>query len=291
MGRIAELRAREILDSRGNPTVEAEVWLESGVFGRAAVPSGASTGSREALELRDGEGRYRGKGVRRAVGHIVGELAEALRGFEVGDLRAQAALDQLMIELDGTDAKSRLGANALLGVSMAAAHAAAAEQGLPLYRWVCDGGDLLLPLPMMNVLNGGAHARNSVDFQEFMILPVGAPSFGECLRWGAEVFHALRDVLDEAGLATGVGDEGGFAPDLASNQEAVELLLRAIERAGYRPGEDVALGLDVAASEFCRDGRYVLEGEGVTYSSDELIHVYEDWIARYPIVSIEDGLD
>ena len=291
MGRIAELRAREILDSRGNPTVEAEVWLESGVFGRAAVPSGASTGSREALELRDGEKRYRGKGVRRAVGHIVGELAEALRGFEVGDLRAQAALDQLMIELDGTDAKSRLGANALLGVSMAAAHAAAAEQGLPLYRWVCDGGDLLLPLPMMNVLNGGAHARNSVDFQEFMILPAGAPSFGECLRWGAEVFHALRDVLDEAGLATGVGDEGGFAPDLASNQEAVELLLRAIERAGYRPGEDVALGLDVAASEFCQDGRYVLEGEGVTYSSDELIHVYEDWIARYPIVSIEDGLD
>ena len=291
MGRIADVRAREILDSRGNPTVEAEVRLESGVIGRAAVPSGASTGSREALELRDGEKRYRGKGVRRAVGHIGGELAEALRGFELGDLRAQAALDQRMIELDGTEAKSRLGANALLGVSMAAAHAAAGEQGLPLYRWVSDGGDLLLPLPMMNVLNGGAHARNSVDFQEFMIVPAGAPSFGECLRWGAEVFHALRDVLDEAGLATGVGDEGGFAPDLASNREAVELLLRAIERAGYRPGEEVALALDVAASEFCQDGRYVLEGEGVCYSSDELIHVYEDWIARYPIVSIEDGLD
>jgi enolase len=292
MGRIAEVDAREILDSRGNPTVEAELRLDSGAFGRAAVPSGASTGSREALELRDGEDRYGGKGVRRAVEHICGEIADAIRGQELGDLSAQAELDRRMLELDGTDAKSRLGANALLGVSMAAAHAAAAERGEPLYRWVAqEKGELLLPLPMMNVLNGGAHANNPVDFQEFMILPAGAASFGECLRWGAEIFHALRGLLDEAGFSTAVGDEGGFAPDLASNREAVELLLRAIERAGYRPGDDVLLGLDVAASEFFRDGTYVLEGEGVRHGSDELIRVYEDWVGSYPIVSIEDGLD
>ncbi len=291
MARIAEIKAREILDSRGNPTVEVELSLTSGARGRAAVPSGASTGAREALELRDGGERYRGKGVTRAVAHVEGELADALRGSEVGDLAAQALLDQRMIDLDGTESKSRLGANALLGVSLAAAHAAAAECGEPLYHWIAEGREPLLPLPMMNVLNGGAHAANSVDFQEFMILPVGAPSFGEALRWGSEVFHALRDVLQERGLATGVGDEGGFAPDLASNQEAVEMLLRAIERAGYRAGEDVALGLDVAASEFCRDGLYVLAGEGAEYSSDGMIRVYEDWLARYPIVSIEDGLD
>ena len=291
MSRIADVHAREILDSRGNPTVEAEVRLESGVFGRAAVPSGASTGSREALELRDADQRYGGKGVLRAVGHVRGEIADALRGFEVGGLDAQAALDRRMIELDGSDAKSRLGANALLGVSMAAAYAAAADRKEPLYRWLADGRDPLLPLPMMNVLNGGAHAENSVDFQEFMILPTGAASFSEALRWGAEVFHALRDVLLEAGLSVSVGDEGGFAPDLESNRSAVEYLLRAIERAGYRPGDDVSLGLDVAASEFCKDGRYVLDGEGVRYSSDELIRVYEDWLASYPIVSIEDGID
>jgi len=290
MSQIVELRAREILDSRGNPTVEAEVRLSSGAFGRAAVPSGASTGSREALELRDGGDRYRGKGVCRAVEHVSGELASALRGREIGTLVLQEALDRQMIELDGTETKSRLGANALLGVSLAAAHAAAAEARQPLYRWLAADGTPELPLPMMNVLNGGAHASNRVDFQEFMILPVGAPTFREALRWGAEVFHALRDVLHAAGHATAVGDEGGFAPDLASNQEAVDFLLQGIERAGYRVGDDVALGLDVAASEFYRDGRYLLEGEGVERSADELIRTYEDWVSRYPIVSIEDGL-
>ncbi|MBW2281666.1 MAG: phosphopyruvate hydratase [Deltaproteobacteria bacterium] len=291
MARIAEIHAREILDSRGNPTVEVEVGLDSGARGRAAVPSGASTGAREALELRDGGERYCGKGVLRAVEHVDGELARALCGSELGDLAAQAALDATMIELDGTGSKSRLGANALLGVSLAAAHAAAADRGEPLYRWISEGREPLLPLPMMNVLNGGAHATNSVDFQEFMILPVGAPTFREALRWGVEVFHALRDVLLERGLSTAVGDEGGFAPDLASNQEAVEMLLRAIERAGYRAGDDVALGLDVAASEFCEDGRYVLAGEGAEHSSDGLIRIYEDWLGRYPLVTIEDGLD
>ena len=290
MSRIAEVRAREILDSRGNPTVEVDVWLDSGECGRAAVPSGASTGSREALELRDGGVRYRGKGVRRAVENAMGELAEGVRGLELGGLAEQAALDRRMIELDGSDGKARLGANAVLGVSLAAAQAAAARAGTGLYRWLADGGDPLLPLPMMNVLNGGEHATNSVDFQEFMILPAGAESFGEALRCGSEVFHALRDVLLEAGLSTAVGDEGGFAPDLDSNERAVELLLRGIERAGYRPGEDVWLALDVAASEFYRDGLYVLEGEGVRHSADGLIGVYADWVERYPILSIEDGL-
>jgi enolase len=290
VSRIETLRAREILDSRGNPTVEVDLLLDSGQRGRAAVPSGASTGSREALELRDGEERYRGKGVRRAVEHVQGEIAGALRGFEVGGLGEQAALDRRLIELDGTDDKSRLGANALLGASLAAAHAAAQAAGMPLYRWLQQTSDPLLPLPMMNILNGGAHAQNRVDFQEFMVLPVGAPSFAEALRMGAEVFHALHDVLHAAGLATAVGDEGGFAPDLDSNEQAVQMILQAIERAGYRAGDDLALGLDVAASEFFRDGRYVLEGEGSVRTSEELIALYEDWIQRYPIVTIEDGL-
>jgi enolase len=290
MSRISEVRAREILDSRGNPTLEVDLRLDSGARGRAAVPSGASTGSREALELRDGGKRYRGKGVTRAVGNANGELARAVTGFALGGLSEQAALDRRMCELDGTDAKSRLGANAILGVSLAAAHAAAADAGEGLYRWVGAGREPLLPLPMMNILNGGAHAENKVDFQEFMLLPTGAPTFAECLRMGAEIFHALREVLHGAGFATGVGDEGGFAPDLDSNEAAVEMLLRAVERAGYRAGVDVHLGLDVAASEFFDGERYVLEGEGVTRTRDEMVRLYQDWVARYPIVSIEDGL-
>jgi enolase len=267
-----------------------DVVLDTGETGRGAVPSGASTGSREALELRDGGPRYRGKGVTRAVANVCGELAGAVKGALIGGLDEQAALDRTMIELDGSDGKSRLGANALLGLSVAAARAAATAAGTQLYRWLADGCEPLLPLPMMNVLNGGAHASNRVDFQEFMIIPTGASSFGEALRYGSEVFHALREVLDEASLSAGVGDEGGFAPDLDSNEQAVEVVLRAIERAGYRPGEDLHLGLDVAASEFYTEGRYVAQGEGVTYSSDELIGLYEDWVRRYPIASIEDGL-
>jgi enolase len=290
MERIRELVAREILDSRGNPTIEVDVALESGVVGRAAVPSGASTGSREALELRDGGPRYRGKGVRRAVEHVRGEIAKALAGSQVAGLAEQRALDRRLIELDGTSDKSRLGANAVLGVSLAAAHAAARAARQPLYRWLAEGRTPLLPLPMMNILNGGAHADNRVDFQEFMILPTGPASFGEALRAGAEIFHALRDVLHEAGYATAVGDEGGFAPDLASNEEALQMVMRGIERAGYRAGEDVSLGLDVAASEFYRDGAYRLEGEGVVRSGAEMIDLYARWIGRYPIVSIEDGL-
>ena len=290
MATIAELCAREILDSRGNPTVEVEVQLDSGIVGRAAVPSGASTGSREALELRDGGERYRGKGVLQAIANIRGEIAAALVGREVGGLAEQAALDRSMIELDGSDTKSRLGANALLGVSLASAWAAARSRGEPLFRWLLEGRDPLLPLPMMNILNGGAHAANRIDFQEFMILPTGAPSFSEALRMGAEIFHALRDVLHEDGHATAVGDEGGFAPDLASNREALDLILRGIELAGYRPGEDVCLGLDVAASEFACSGEYVLKGEGARHSSDGMIRLYEDWIQHYPIVTIEDGL-
>jgi enolase len=290
MAKIETTRAREILDSRGNPTVEVEVILDTGVFGRAAVPSGASTGSREALELRDGGERYRGKGVTRAVANVNGELADVSRDQVVGGLAEQRALDHRLIDLDGTETKSRLGANALLGVSLAAAYAAAASRGEPLYRWLHDGCSPLLPLPMMNIINGGVHAPNRVDFQEYMILPSGASCFAESLRMGAEIFHALRDVLHEAGHATAVGDEGGFAPDLASNQQAVEMVLQGIERAGYRPGEDVVLGLDVAASEFLKDGRYLLAGEGTERSCDEMIRLYEDWVARYPIVTIEDGL-
>jgi enolase len=290
MARIAEIHAREILDSRGNPTVEVDIRLDSGARGRAAVPSGASTGSKEALELRDGGDRYGGKGVQTAVRNVCGEITQAIGQAEVGGLGEQAALDRSMIELDGTETKSRLGANAILGVSLAAARAAAQDAGVPLYRWLAQERDPLLPLPMMNILNGGAHAANAVDFQEFMILPTGASSFSEAVRYGAEVFHALRSVLAERGLATNVGDEGGFAPDLRSNQEALETVLRGIERAGYRPDEDLCVGLDVAASEFHREGRYELTGEGTSLGTDELIRLYEDWVGRYPLVTIEDGL-
>jgi enolase len=288
---IAAVSAREILDSRGNPTVAVEITTSEGRRASAAVPSGASTGSREALELRDGDpNRFCGKGVLKAVANANGELAREVIGRPLGGLEEQAALDRAMLDLDGTDAKSRLGANAILGISLAAAHAAADAAGVPLYRFL--GGDAArrLPAPMMNVLNGGVHADNSVDLQEFMIFPVGAPSFAEAIRWGAEIFHTLRDVLSERGLATAVGDEGGFAPNLSSNREAIELVLRAIEKAGYEPGDQVAIALDPAASEFCEDGKYVLAGEGATHSSEEMIAFWEDWVARYPILSIEDGL-
>ena len=288
---IAAVRGREILDSRGNPTLEVEVATGCGAVGRAAVPSGASTGSREALELRDGDPkRYGGKGVTKAVAHVNGALAKAVEGRALGTLAEQKALDEAMIRLDGTDTKSRLGANAILGVSLAAAHAAAAAAGEPLFRFLGGDSANVLPAPMMNVLNGGAHADNSVDVQEFMLFPLGAPSFAEALRWGAEVFHRLKGVLHDKGLSTAVGDEGGFAPNLASNREAVELILSAIEKAGYRPGEDVAIALDPAASEFFEGGRYVLAGEGRTLSSEEMIGFWEDWTRRYPVVSIEDGL-
>jgi enolase len=288
---IARVRGREILDSRGNPTVEVEVETSRGAIGRAAVPSGASTGSREALELRDGDPkRYGGKGVQRAVANVNGELARAAVGRPLGGLSEQAALDAALVALDGTETKSRLGANALLGVSLAAAHAAAAAAGVPLYRFLGGAEAALLPAPMMNVINGGAHADNTVDLQEFMLFPVGAPSFSEALRWGAETFHALKKILSAQGLATAVGDEGGFAPNLKSNREAIELVLRAIEAAGYRPGEQIAIALDPAASEFHRDGRYVLEGEGSVKSTDEMIAFWEEWVTRYPVVSIEDGL-
>jgi len=288
---IAAVSAREILDSRGNPTIAVEITTSQGRRASAAVPSGASTGSREALELRDSDPhRFRGKGVLKAVANANGELARAVIGRPLGGLDEQAALDRAMIELDGTDTKSRLGANAILGISLAAAHAAADAAGMPLYRFI--GGDAArrLPTPMMNVLNGGAHADNTVDLQEFMIFPIGAPTFSEALRWGTEIFHTLRDVLAERGLATAVGDEGGFAPDLASNREAIELVLRAIEKAGYEPGSQVAIALDPAASEFYEDGKYVLAGEGATKNTEEMIAFYEDWVARYPIRSIEDGL-
>ena len=288
---IARVRGREILDSRGNPTVEVEVETSRGAIGRAAVPSGASTGSREALELRDADPkRYGGKGVQRAVANVNGELAKAAVGRPLGGLAEQAALDAALVALDGTETKSRLGANALLGVSLAAAHAGAAAAGVPLYRFLGGADAALLPAPMMNVINGGAHADNTVDLQEFMLFPVGAPSFSEALRWGAETFHALKKILSAQGLATAVGDEGGFAPNLKSNREAIELVLRAIEAAGYRPGEQIAIALDPAASEFHRDGRYVLEGEGSVKSTDEMIAFWEEWVTRYPVVSIEDGL-
>ena len=288
MTKIVDLRAREILDSRGNPTLEADVILESGIVGRAAVPSGASTGSREAVELRDGDAkRYGGKGVRKAVANVSGEILRRVRGMQVEE---QARLDHALIDLDGTDNKSRLGANAILGVSLAAAKAASREHQIPLYRWL--GGDkaVTLPVPMMNIINGGAHANNSVDIQEFMILPVGAPSFAEALRYGAEVFHALKKVLNDRGLNTAVGDEGGFAPDLPSNEAAVEVIMEAIQRAGYEPGRDIELGLDAASSEFYKGGRYHLESEGKQYSSAEFADYLADLVARYPIVSIEDGM-
>jgi len=288
---ITDVRGREILDSRGNPTVEVDVSLSSGVRATAAVPSGASTGAREALELRDGDPhRYGGKGVRTAVANVNGQLADAVKGIAVGGLDEQARLDRIMLDLDGTDTKSRLGANAILGVSMGAAHAAAAEAGVSLYRFLGGDDATLLPAPMMNVLNGGAHADNNVDLQEFMIFPIGAPSFSEALRWGAEVFHRLRRVLSEKGYATSVGDEGGFAPNLGSNREAIELVLSAIEGAGYRPGEQIAIALDPAASEFHENGRYELTGEGESRSTEQMVAFWQDWVASYPIVSIEDGL-
>jgi enolase len=288
---IQSVRALEILDSRGNPTLSVEVTTSGGQRGRAAVPSGASTGSREALELRDKDPRrYGGKGVSHAVGHVNGEIANAVAKQPLGGLAEQAALDQRLRDLDGTDTKSRLGANALLGVSLAAAHAAAAAAGQALYRWLGGDAARLLPAPMMNVINGGAHADNNVDLQEFMLYPLGAPTFSEALRWGVEVFHRLRGVLQQKGYATGVGDEGGFAPNLASNREAIELVLLAIEQAGYRPGEQIAIALDPAASEFYEQGRYRLTGEGKSLSSDEMVEFWADWAGRYPIVSIEDGL-
>ena len=288
MTRIVDIQAREIMDSRGNPTVEADVVLEGGATGRAAVPSGASTGTREAVELRDGDKkRYLGKGVLKAVANVNGEIRQALIGLDGLD---QAALDARMIELDGTDTKGRLGANAILAVSLAAAHAAARAAGQGLYRRIGGAGPKVMPVPMMNIVNGGAHADNSVDIQEFMVLPVGAPSFAEALRCGAEIFHTLKKVLHERGLATAVGDEGGFAPDLPSNEAALETILQAIERAGYTAGRDVFLGLDVASSEFYDDGTYTLASEGRRFTSAQFVDYLEGLVGRFPIVTIEDGM-
>jgi len=286
--RIVDVRGREIIDSRGNPTVEADVVLESGVVGRAAVPSGASTGSREAVELRDGDaGRYCGKGVTKAVANVNGELRAAVLGM---DAAAQAGLDRRLIEVDGTETKARLGANAILAVSLAAAHAAARESGQSLYRLIGGPGARQLPVPMMNIVNGGAHADNNVDIQEFMILPVGAPSLREALRYGAEVFHTLKKVLHERGLATSVGDEGGFAPDLPSNEAALETILEAIDRAGYKPGRDIYLGLDVASSEFYSEGIYTLASENRKFTATQFADYLEGLVGRYPVITVEDGM-
>ncbi|HZV54428.1 MAG TPA: phosphopyruvate hydratase [Rhodocyclaceae bacterium] len=288
MSAIVDVVAREILDSRGNPTVEADVLLESGVMGRAAVPSGASTGSREAIELRDGDkGRFLGKGVMQAVENVNTEISEAIIGL---DAEEQTFIDHALIELDGTDNKSRLGANAILSVSMAVAKAAAEEAGLPLYRYFGGSGPMTMPVPMMNVINGGAHANNNLDIQEFMILPVGADSFREALRCGAEVFHHLKKLVDKKGYPTTVGDEGGFAPNVAGNDEAIELILKAIETAGYTPGQDVVLGLDCAASEFYKDGKYVLASEKLELSSAGFTDYLATLAGKYPIISIEDGM-
>jgi enolase len=288
LSEIQQTDARQILDSRGTPTVEVDVTLRSGAFGRAAVPSGASTGTHEAVELRDGEAAYLGKGVTRAVANVNGEIAEAIRGREAAE---QVAIDAQLCELDGTPEKSRLGANAILGVSLAVARAAAAQAGMPLWRYLGGEQASLLPMPMMNVLNGGAHADNSVDFQEFMIVPVGASSFAQALQIGAEVYQHLKLTLHERGLGTRVGDEGGFAPDLESNEQAIELLLAAIERAGYQPGGDVALALDPATSELYHDGSYELAGEGGrTLSSEEMVAYWQDWCRRYGIYLLEDGM-
>ncbi|MGZ5030200.1 MAG: phosphopyruvate hydratase [Methylobacter sp.] len=289
MTAIVDIRAREILDSRGNPTLEADVILASGVIGSAMVPSGASTGEREAIELRDNDkGRYLGKGVLTAVNNVNTEIRAAVVGMDVAD---QAAIDKKMIALDGTDNKGRLGANAILAVSMAAAHAAAKEAGVPLYRHLNTSGKFVMPVPMMNIINGGSHADNSVDLQEFMILPVGAPTFREAIRYGAEVFHNLSKVLKSRGLATTVGDEGGFAPNLSSNEEAIEVILEAIEKAGYKAGVDIFLGMDAASSEYYKDGRYELSAEGRSFNSVEMNDFFIDWVNKYPIISIEDGLD
>ena len=289
MSAIVDIVGREILDSRGNPTVECDVLLESGVMGRAAVPSGASTGSREAIELRDGDkSRYLGKGVLKAVEHINTEISEAVLGLDASE---QAFLDKTLIDLDGTENKSRLGANAMLAVSMAVARAAAEESGLPLYRYFGGMRGVTLPVPMMNVINGGAHANNSLDLQELMIIPVGAPSFREALRWGAEVFHALKKILHDKGMSTAVGDEGGFAPSVESHEAALQLILQAVEKAGYTAGEQIAIGLDCAASEFYKDGKYVLEGEGgLQLTAQQWTDMLATWVDKYPIISIEDGM-
>ncbi|MBQ0960642.1 phosphopyruvate hydratase [Ideonella sp. 4Y11] len=288
MSAIVDIVGREILDSRGNPTVECDVLLESGTLGRAAVPSGASTGSREAIELRDGDkSRYLGKGVLKAVNHINTEISEAVLGL---DATEQSFLDKTLIDLDGTENKSRLGANAMLAVSMAVARAAAEESGLPLYRYFGGMGAVQLPVPMMNVINGGAHANNSLDLQEFMIIPVGAPSFRESLRYGAEVFHALKKIIDAKGMSTTVGDEGGFAPSLPSHEAAIQLILEAIDKAGFTAGTQIAIGLDCAASEFYKDGKYHLDGEGLQLTAPEWTDILATWCDKYPIVSIEDGM-
>ena len=288
MSAIVDIVGREILDSRGNPTVECDVLLESGTMGRAAVPSGASTGSREAIELRDGDkNRYGGKGVLKAVEHINTEISESVLGLDASE---QAFLDKTLIDLDGSDNKGRLGANATLAVSMAVARAAAEESGLPLYRYFGGMNANQLPVPMMNVINGGAHANNNLDLQELMIIPVGAPTFREAVRYGAEVFHALKKIIDGKGMTTAVGDEGGFAPNVASHEAAIQMILEAVEKAGYKPGEQIAIGLDCAASEFHKDGKYHLEGEGLTLSPAEWTDILATWCSKYPIISIEDGM-
>jgi len=288
MTAIKSIHAREILDSRGNPTLEAEVTLEDGSFGRAMVPSGASTGSKEAVELRDGDKtRYLGKGVQHAVGNVNGAIATALKGFDAAD---QEGLDRRLIDIDGTENKGRLGANALLGVSLANAHAVAASRKMPLWQYLANGDDVVLPVPMMNIINGGAHADNNVDFQEFMVLPVGFDTFAESLRAGTEIFHSLKAVLKGHGLSTAVGDEGGFAPDFRSNVEALDTILEAIGKAGYKAGEDVLLGLDVASTEFFENGKYHLMGEGKRLTSEQFVDFLADWAAEYPIITIEDGL-
>ena len=288
MSAIVDIVGREILDSRGNPTIECDVLLESGTMGRAAVPSGASTGSREAIELRDGDkARYGGKGVLKAVEHVNTEISEAVLGLDASE---QAFLDRTLIDLDGTDNKSRLGANATLAVSMAVARAAAEESGLPLYRYFGGSGAMQLPVPLMNVVNGGAHANNNLDLQELMIIPLGAPSFREAVRYGAEVFHALKKILGDRGISTAVGDEGGFAPSVASHEAAIQLILEAIDKAGYTAGTQIAIGLDCAASEFYKDGKYALESEGLTLSAPEWTDILATWVDKYPIISIEDGM-
>jgi enolase len=285
---IVDIVGREILDSRGNPTVECDVLLESGTMGRAAVPSGASTGAREAIELRDGDkARYGGKGVLRAVEHINTEISEAVLGLDASE---QAFLDKTLIDLDGTENKSRLGANATLAVSMAVARAAAEESGLPLYRYFGGSGGMSMPVPMMNVINGGAHANNNLDLQELMIIPLGAPSFREAVRYGAEVFHALKKIINDKGMSTAVGDEGGFAPNVASHEAALQMLVEAIDKAGYTPGQQIAIGLDCAASEFYKDGKYHLSGEGMVLSAAEWTDILATWADKYPIVSVEDGM-
>ena len=288
MSAIVDIIGREVIDSRGNPTVECDVLLESGVMGRAAVPSGASTGSREAIELRDGDkSRYLGKGVLKACENINTEISEAIMGLDANE---QAFLDRTLIDLDGTENKARLGANATLAVSMAVAKAAAEESGLPLYRYFGGSGAMQMPVPMMNVINGGAHADNNLDLQEFMIMPVGAPSFREAIRYGAEVFHTLKKILHDKGLTTAVGDEGGFAPSVENHEAAIKLILQAIEQAGYEPGTQIALGLDCAASEFYKDGKYKLDGEGLALSSADFTNLLATWCDKYPIISIEDGM-